>query len=313
MLSALRRTRLRAVSFLALAGALASAEKQFAAAPAFFGPTTLGALEAPPRHEASGLAVSRRAPDILWTHDDSNGEPVLYAVDTSGKKHGALRIAGERNEDWEDVASFSQDGRAWLVIGDIGDNDGKENSVRVHVVAEPDPKQLKPEAELSATPAYTLRIKYEDGPRDCESIAVDPAGQAVYLLTKRDAPPRLYRVPLEASREKFVTAKFVGTVPVAGSSDVDLMLKKLFGKKIAWPTAMDFSADGRYAAVLTYGEVLVFPRQGNEAWPTTLQRLPQRLPFHGLAQAEAACFSADGRVLYVASEGEQPLVRYELR
>jgi hypothetical protein len=307
------RTCLPALAFFAFAGAGLAAEKPPGATPAFFGPITIGPMEAPPRHESSGLAVSRRAPDILWTHDDSNGEPVLYAIDTTGKKRGALRITGAKNDDWEDVASFTREGRAWLLIGDVGDNDAKEGSIRVHVIAEPDPKLLKPDAELSAAPEYTLRIRYEDGPRDCESLAVDATGQAIYLLTKRDAPPRLYRVPLGASRDKFVTAQFVGTVPVAGSSDVDLMLKKLLGKKVAWPTAMDFSADGRYAAVLTYGEALIFPRQANEAWPAALQRRPTRLPFHGLAQAEAACFSADGRVLYVGSEGEQPLVRYELR
>ncbi|HUR56350.1 MAG TPA: hypothetical protein VM029_01480 [Opitutaceae bacterium] len=313
MPSSLRRTALAASSFIACACVGTTAETQPAAGPVFAGPTLGAVMQAPPRHESSGLTVSRRAPDLLWTHDDSNGEPVLYAIDTGGKKRGALRIAGEKNEDWEDVASFSRDGRAWLLIGDIGDNDAKEGSIRVHVVAEPDSTRLKPDAELTATPEYTLRIRYEDGPRDCESLAVDPAGQAIYLLTKRDAPPRLYRVPLGPSREKFVTAKFAGTVPVAGSTEVDRMLKKLLGKKIAWPTGMDFSADGRFAAVLTYGEVLVFPRQGEEAWPVTLQRAPRRLPFHGLPQAEAVCFSADSRVIYVASEGEQPLARYELR
>jgi hypothetical protein len=119
-------------------------------------------------------------------------------------------------------------------------------------------------------------------------------------------------VPLGAPREKFVTAKLIGTVPVAGTGELDAMMKKLLGRKIAWPTAMDFSADGRFAVVLTYGSLLLFPRQDRESWPAALQRPPQRLPYHGLVQAEAACFSADSRTIYVASEGEQPLVRYDL-
>ena len=35
-----------------------------------------------------------------------------------------------------------------------------------------------------------------------------------------------------------------------------------------------------------------------------------RLLFSGLPQAEAICFSRDGRTIYVASEGVTALVRY---
>lgn len=308
---------MRRLLLLALAGLVAGTAGAADAPPAgeapFFGPIHAGMMEAPPRHESSGLAVSRRSPDILWTHDDSGGDPVLYAVDLTGKKRGALRVLGLKNEDWEDVASFTRDGQAWLLIADTGDNDAKEGSVWLHVVAEPAPEHLDTAGELSAAPAYSLRIRYEDGPRDCESVAVDGADQAIYLLTKRDDPPRLYRVPLGPAQEKSVTARFVGTVPVAGNSGMDFLMKKILGKKVAWPTAMDFAADGRRAVVLTYGEVLVFAREPGEPWLAALQRAPARLMFHGLPQAEGACFSPDGRTIYVSSEGTQPLIRYELR
>ncbi len=244
-----------------------------AAVPAFTGPRTAGAMEAPPRSETSGLTASRRAPDILWTHNDSGNAPVLYAVDTTGRKRGALRVVEASNEDWEDVASFERDGRSWLLVADTGDNDAKRSSVLVHIIAEPAPEQLKPDGELQAAPAYSLRIRFEDGPRDCEAVAVDPIEGAIYLLTKRDDVPRLYRVPLAATREKSVMAKLAGTVPeVVGTAPLNSMVKRLAGKRFSWPTGMDFAADGRAAVVLTYGEAMVFAREGGESWAVAFKR-----------------------------------------
>ncbi|MGH7944892.1 MAG: hypothetical protein ACREF9_07775, partial [Opitutaceae bacterium] len=209
------------------------------------GPVAAGSLQAPPKQESSGLAVSRQATGILWTHDDSGGAPVLHAVDITGAKRGSVRVTGVKNEDWEDVASFRRDGKAWLLIADTGDNDAERGTVWLHVIEEPLPSTLKPASDIQVAPAYSLRVRYEDGSRDCESVAVDANEGAVYLLTKRDSPPRLYRVPLGASREKHITARFVGPVPeLAGNSPIDSLFKHVAGKRAAWPTGFDISADG---------------------------------------------------------------------
>ena len=63
-------------------------------------------------------------------------------------------------------------------------------------MAEPDPATLTPDGQIAARPAHVLRLTYDDGPRDCEAIAIDPGERAIYLLTKRTTPPRLYRVAL---------------------------------------------------------------------------------------------------------------------
>jgi hypothetical protein len=302
--------RISALGVLALA--LATAIALPGADPVFTGPLAAGSIEVPPKKEASGLAISRSTPDVLWTHDDSGGAPVLYAFDTTGKKRGALRIAGVTNEDWEDMASFSRDGKSWLLIADAGDNDAKRASVLLHVVEEPAASQLNPDRETQATPAYSLRIRYEDGPRDCEGVAVDAIEGAVYLITKRNSPPRLYRVPLGASREKEVVAKFLGPVPeLAGTSPIDAVFKHVAGKRAAWPTGFDISSDGRTAVVLTYGTPVVFNRRGKESWSDTFKQEPVRLLFHGLPQAEGVCFSADASSIYVVSETTPAMVRYD--
>lgn len=278
----------------------------------FSGPINAATLAEPQNREASGLAASRRVPGLLWVHGDSGREPVLYGVDAAtGERRATLRLQGCTNTDWEDIAAFERDGKAWLVVGDCGDNYARRSSVLLHVLEEPDPATLRPDAETEVAPAYTLRVVYEDLARDCESLAVDPREGAIYLISKRNAVPRLYRLPLAANKE-LVVARLVGTVPHLPQPDVfQRLLKTPTGRYRAEPCAMDFAPDGSAAFVLTYGHALLFPRAPQESWVEALAKPPTILGAHGLPQAEAACFSADGRAIFVASEESLRLLRYD--
>lgn len=284
-------------------------------APGFTGPKIAGKLAAPPKNEASGLAASRRNPDLFWLHDDSGGAAMLYAVDRKGTLRGTLQIGSVKTDDWEDLAAAVLDDQAWLVIGDIGDNDAKRKHVRVHFVAEPAAAQLAVAGMLAQRPAATLRLRFEDGPRDCESLAIDPADRSLYLLTKRDSVPRLYRTTLpQPLADAELTLRQVGTVPHLPPASVARQLSKgPLGRNWAFPCAMDFTADGTAAVVLTYGNLLFYPRQSGETWAVALARPPVVLAPHGLPQAEAVCFSADGRQIYVASESTRDFLRYDRR
>jgi hypothetical protein len=286
------------------------------AAVTYAGPVVAGKLAAPPKNETSGLAASRRTPDLLWLHDDSGGKAMLYAVDSRGALRGTLQIGGRaKNEDWEDIAATELDGQAWLVIGDIGDNDAKRPHVLVHFVAEPSAERLALAGMLAERPGATLRLRYEDGARDCESLAIDARERCLYLLSKRDPTPRLYRValPIPLAHGE-LTARLVGLVPhLPPPTFAQSMVKGHLGKHRAQPCAMDFAADGTAAVVLTYGDTLLFPRRPDESWADTLSREPVRLAIHDLPQAEAACFSADGRQIFVASESTRKLLRYDRR
>ncbi len=298
---------------LCLAAIFLSAAAGPAAEPAFSAPVVAGKLAAPPQHETSGLAASRRSPDLLWTHDDSGASATLYAVTTTGVLRGRLQISGEKPKDWEDIATAELDGTPWLVIGDVGDNDAKRKHASLHFVPEPDPAALAAAGQLAARPAFTLKFTYEDGPRDCEAVAVDPVERAVYLVSKRTAPARLYRIALPSPLAGGTpVARFVGPVPqLANPAGPPGFIGKLAGPRYAWPTALDFAPDRSAVLVLTYGEPLLFPRAPAESWAVALARPPVRLRPHGLPQAEAACFSADGRSIFVASELVADLLRYD--
>ena len=266
--------------------------------------------------ESSGLAPSRRDAKLLWSHNDSGGQPVVYAIDPNGARRGDLRIQGVVNHDWEDIASFELDGRAWLLIADTGDNASNRTDCAIYVVAEPDPADLSPTKETLAQVAWKIPVGYLDGPRDCEAVAVDARAGLIYLLAKRTSPHGLYTLPLRPPADGVLPAAMpVAQLPASHfprPSVTQSMMPIPTGMYRAQPTGMDFAADGTAAVVVTYGDVLVFNRKPAERWADALSRAPVVLAPHGLAQAEAVTFGADSKTIYVTSEREgSAFMRYQ--
>lgn len=278
----------------------------------YTGPVVSGELAEPTNQETSGLAASCRTPGVIWTHDDSGGHPVLFALRSDGSLVGRLRVAGEVNRDWEDIAAYEAEGQSWLLIADIGDNRAVHTQSVLHVLAEPDIGTLQANREIAIRPAYSVHFVYEDGPRDCESVAVDAHQRAVYLLSKRDATPRLYRLDLAAApADQPAVARFVSLVPhLPRPEPATGLIGKIPRRWRGQPTAMDFTADGSAALVLTYERLLLFPRTAGQSWAEAFAAEPEPLPVFDLPQAESACF-ANGHTVYLASEKTQTLLRYD--
>lgn len=279
------------------------------------GPETVGRIGSPHVDEASGLAVSRRDATLLWTHNDSGGQPVLYALGTDGRARGAVRLAGVINYDWEDIASFELDGRAWLLVAETGDNNANRHDCALYVIAEPDPATLSPDRELTVPVAWRIPVNYPGGPRDCESVAVDVRERLVYLISKRTTPPVVYSLPLTPPASATPAAqRIVDLANIPAPSGPTARLELPGGRYRSWPVGFDLSADGRRAVVLTYGEPYVYERNDGETWAQAFARAPQQLHTHSLMQAEAVCFSPDARTIYVTAEGKSaPLLRYRLQ
>ena len=257
-----------------------------------------GELANPQIQEASGLAPSRLNSEILWTINDSGDGPILYAVSTTGADLGTLRVAGARNRDWEDLASFRLHGTAYLLIADIGDNSGERRDCMLYVIKEPNTPALKFPDDAVVQPVRHIRFKYEDGPRDSESMAVDINNQRILLLSKRLRPNIIYELPLQP-QENSATLVARRLVSVPG---------------IFLPTAMDMSADGLSLAMLTYKKAYVYTRRSDENWSEAIIRPPQELGFPALAQQEALCFSLDGKAIFVTTEQiPAPLIRIDLQ
>ena len=260
--------------------------------------------------EASGLARSHRRNDRLWTLNDGDGGPFLYAIGTDGADHGVLQLRGARNRDWEGLASFEVGGTPWLLIADVGDNNARRDEYTLYVVEEP---ALDVDGEAAAAPARRILFRYPDGAMDCEAIAVEVPEERILLLTKRTVPAVLYRLPLfPADEDTIQVAERLGdlsNVPQPTREDID---RAPIEKNWHWqPTGMDISPSGDSMVVLTYAAAWYLERKPGEGWVPALRRQPARLDLAGIRDAEAVTFDASGEAIYVAVEGPAPpLLRF---
>jgi len=247
--------------------------------------------------ELSGLASSQLNSKVLWAINDGGNQPLLFAVGTEGTDLGSISIDAARNRDWEDIASFRLGTTAYLLIADVGDNHGRHKSSMIYIVEEPIITGARLTNNARVKIAARIRFIYEDGPRDCEAVAVDSSQRKILLLSKRKLPVVLYELPLElSSKESTMIAR-----------------RKTAVSGIMSPTSMDISPQGHTAAVLTYNHAYVFVRHTGEDWSTAFSRTPHPLDFPALFQQEAICFNKDGGSIYISSEGRSaPLLRIDL-
>jgi hypothetical protein len=259
--------------------------------------------------EVSGIAASRIHEDILWVINDSGNSASVYALNSRGELISTLTIQGVSNNDWEDVASFEYKGKAYILIADVGDNFAKRSKCFLHFIEEPDIKNAQGTSPLSVKPSWSITYTYEDGPRDCESVAVDVVNEKILLLSKRDSPPVLYELPLTNGKNA-VAKKCAAINPlpqrIGGIT--------AFSNYSNQPTAMDISADGSSAVVLTYGSAFYFRKKKSSDWSTVFLDTPEEIRFPPMRQAESICFSKDGSTIYITSEQlPAPLIKLRPR
>jgi hypothetical protein len=241
--------------------------------------------------ESSGLAASRRQPNVFWTHNDSGDKPRIFAFDVQGKDLGTIAIRNAQARDWEDMASFELDGQSYLLLADVGDNNADRPAGTLYLVPEP-----RLNDSNVARPTRTVQFHFEEGPLNCEAIGFDPVRREVLLASKEIGfSTRIFLLPWpEPGQSAALAARQIATVPVP----------------IA--TAMDVSPDGRRAVVATYGHAYQYERGPDDTWqqgfakPGRLIRLPAR------RQGESICFGTDGRTLYLTSE-KRPTPLFEVQ
>jgi len=261
-------------------------------------PVVIGKLEDPGIREASGLARSQKADNVLWTINDNGAKEWIHAISPRGARLGELDLKKSDNRDWEDLASFVLDDTPYLLIADIGDNDAQHKKSRLYVVEEPDVSKSG-----KAKVAWRIDFRYPDGPRDAESVAVDIENRRALILSKRDIPPVLYELPLVPEGDKTISARWLGTIaslPRPSRQDVEFAPKT---KDWHWqPVGMDISADNLAAVILTYRAVYYFTRQPGQGWFDALNQRPQRVSIGNFRNAEAIAFANDKRSVIVTGE-----------
>jgi hypothetical protein len=229
------------VAVLAILGTSASVA-QHGVEPTLFEP--LAAFASGDISESSGVAVSRRHPGLLWTHNDSGSDPILYAVDLRGRELGRFLVTGARSVDWEDIAlgPCPDSEEDCLYIGDTGDNGESRSHVSLYIL--PEPQDI---AGTRSAGARRVRVSYPDGPKDVEALAVTPAGDVLLTTRGRHGPIRTYHIAKADLGAREAQATFWHDLPI----EPQMMLGRLV-------TGAAVSADGSTFAVRTYTELYFF-------------------------------------------------------
>ena len=264
----------------------------------------LGYLENSEISEASGIAVSRLNEDVLWIINDGGHKPNVFAVGMDGTNIGGFRLRNAQNVDWEDLSAFRFGNTSYLLIADVGDNQAQRKEYQLYIV--PEPEISGGDSGISSVMDWEYRIcfVYEDGPQDCESVAVDPQNRKILMLSKRRVPPVLYGLPLmPAGNKKLHIARRITEIRnIAQPTPQDLLEDPKFRRFHSQPTSMDISSDGSAAAILTYKDAYLYRRLPHEAWPAVFERSPQLIVMPGLRQLESLCFSPNAKSIYITSE-----------
>ncbi|WKW12227.1 hypothetical protein Strain138_001509 [Pseudogemmatithrix spongiicola] len=257
----------------------------------FLDGSDVGELRGANLREASGLVASVTYPGHYWLHNDSGNDAELFLIDSTGAAQLRVRVEGVANRDWEDIARRGDT----LLIAETGDNDARWDTVFVHAVMEP-----KSRADSTASVLATFPFRYPDGPRDAETLLVDPLTGDWFIVSKREERSRLYRYPAPQRPGVLVTLERVpGELPF----------------RLA--VGGDVSADGREVLVKTYDAVYYWERRAGESLAETLGRTPMPQPYTAERQGEAIAFTLGGTAYMTTSEVEldvpQLLLRYQRR
>jgi hypothetical protein len=265
--------------------------------PSFAAPREIGKL-ALDVSEISGLAVSRANPGVLWTHEDGEGKPEVFAVDLAGKLLATLHL-DKKALDPEDVAigPGPEAKRSYLYLADTGDNDLVRKRVKVFRTPEPTVSLDDGVAEFLDVEPDVIELDYEGGdPHDAEATMIDAATGDLYLVAKRsgdDEKTRVYR------------ARGIATAKPGDVLKLDRVLTDKHQPALAIPvTSIDRSFDGSWLLLGTKDDAFRLWPAEDLSIEDALLGAPCPAP-RGEGQIESGAFMPDGSYLMIP-EGKRP-------
>jgi hypothetical protein len=170
-----------------------------------------GPVALPEIPESSGLAVSRRTPGLLWSHNDSGNAAVLFALDPTGAVRGRVRVP-ILMRDWEDISAAPCPAGDCLYLADIGDNKGVRRQVQIYRVPEP------AASDAETAPPDVFNATYADGPHNAEAMFV--AGADLFIVTK-DRTGLVYRATMTPAERRELTFRPIAQLGLAGVTDAE--------------------------------------------------------------------------------------------
>ena len=237
--------------------------------------------------EISGVAASRINAGILYIHNDSGSANQVYLTDGTGADKGTLTLTPVGNRDWEDIAVGPGPvaGASYVYVGDIGDNDSKYSSVFIYRFPEPDLTGKTPPYVADINSVDIIELKYPDGPRNAETLMVDPLTKDIYIASKQSNVCKIY-----VARYPQSTTSVTTMTPL-----VQLYMDKATGGNI--------SPDGTGILLRSNQLIWYWKFPAGTGISAGLLTQPQVAPYaNNEPQGEGIGFAADGSGYYTDTE-----------
>ena len=233
--------------------------------------------------EASGIVSSRANSGHLWVINDSGNQPTLLLIDGTGQVKCTYLVKNETNLDWEDIAIHTDEltGQNTIYIADIGDNFAFRSHIKVITLNEP---SYLGSSYTSITPLSTYYFKYEDGPRDAETLLMDPNTSSLFFISKREENVRIYKSPEVLSPSDTMLLSFQTTLPFHNV------------------TAGDISEDGSEILLKNYNAIFYWRKTEGETIIETLSKPHELLRYNPEPQGESIAWETDGKGYFTLSE-----------
>jgi hypothetical protein len=244
----------------------------------------LGELDITKVEEASGLAASIKNPGYYWIHNDSGNKAEVFLIDEKAKIVLTCTLIGIENRDWEDitVGSGPKQGKSYVYVGDIGDNNAANQYKYIYRFEEP--LLAETGGSLEITKIDKIVFKLSDAQKDSEALFINPKTNDLYLLSKREKPVHLYQLKYPFSTMDTLTATSVLTLP------------------LTQVTAGDISSDGSEILLKDYLNIFYWKVKEGKNLEETLKEEPKILHYKPEPQGEAIAWANDSSGFYTVSE-----------
>lgn len=261
-----------------------------------------GFMQSPELKETSGIAASGIFKDTYYVHNDSGDTSRFFAINPDGKLRTTLYFQQDKEVtypqlDCEDIAVGNGPHRdkSYVYLADIGDNFNMRPYVTIYRFEE---KPFWMDKPVEKIPTAQLHLTYPDGPKDAETLMLDPLQKLLYIVNKRTDSIRIYTTPLNFKDKEKRVLTLRSKILIPGF------------KPFKYVTAGDISKDGKKILLKSYGNVYYWERKGDEPIWETMKRQPASLPYDIQRQGEAIGFTPDGEGYYTTTEGAFAAIYY---
>lgn len=235
--------------------------------------------------EISGIAASVVNPRMLWVHNDSGNDPEIYLLDENLDVKLTVRLDGVENRDWEDIAvgPGPENGKSYVYVGEIGDNDARYENKYIYRFEEPK-WNGEHDHSIALTDFDKITFRLEDAVKDSETLLVDPTSKNLYVVSKREEPVYVYELKFPQSTDEITTAKKTASIPFA----------TIVGG--------DISPDGTELLLKNYTQVFYWNTTSSKSLLDILKSEPRQIPYESEPQGESIVWARDKSGFYTISE-----------